>query len=379
MLPLWVFTRRVLLASAVIAAAGRRGAARPDHLRADLRADACSGTGPLVAGFALATLTIGWPISAALSGRFYLRLGFRTTALIGSVLVVIGALSDHACSAPARRSGRSPRCCFVVGARHGPGRQPDPDRRAVAASAGPSAAWSPRTTCSPGPSAAPSGSPCSAPSPTRRLGVAAEAAVNPPAVADGDPRRFRRHRWVGGRACSSPRGCCPAERPARRSRGRRRRRIRSTSAMSVTNPTRAGADVRQQVGGRSVGRLPARHRGSSSGRCPRWITAAEPTPRSVPSACPDRQPAGPVAGPGERARHPAVRLPGSPPRAGRDRRRSAAAPARSVRWTRSEGTRAVRPCRRIAGLGAVDDLDGQRADRADRQRLPQRWPGSARN
>jgi MFS family permease len=45
----------------------------------------------LIAGFALATLTIGWPISAALSGRLYLRLGFRTTALIGSVLVVAGA------------------------------------------------------------------------------------------------------------------------------------------------------------------------------------------------------------------------------------------------------------------------------------------------
>jgi MFS family permease len=48
------------------------------------------GQGPLVAGFALATLTIGWPISAAISGRFYLRLGFRTTTLIGSALVLVG-------------------------------------------------------------------------------------------------------------------------------------------------------------------------------------------------------------------------------------------------------------------------------------------------
>ena len=35
------------------------------------------GTGPLVAGFALATLTIGWPITASQSSRFYLRIGFR--------------------------------------------------------------------------------------------------------------------------------------------------------------------------------------------------------------------------------------------------------------------------------------------------------------
>ncbi len=89
-LPLWVFTRRVLLASAVIAllvGAVLLGLTTyvPTFVQTVL------GTGPLVAGFALATLTIGWPISAALSGRLYLRLGFRQTALIGSVLVVTGA------------------------------------------------------------------------------------------------------------------------------------------------------------------------------------------------------------------------------------------------------------------------------------------------
>ena len=49
------------------------------------------GTGPLVAGFALAALTLGWPISASQSGRVYLRLGFRTTALIGATVVAIGS------------------------------------------------------------------------------------------------------------------------------------------------------------------------------------------------------------------------------------------------------------------------------------------------
>jgi MFS family permease len=48
------------------------------------------GTGPLVAGFALAALTLGWPISASQSGRLYLRIGFRATALIGSSVVVLG-------------------------------------------------------------------------------------------------------------------------------------------------------------------------------------------------------------------------------------------------------------------------------------------------
>jgi EmrB/QacA subfamily drug resistance transporter len=49
------------------------------------------GTGPLVAGFALAALTLGWPISASQAGRVYLRVGFRATALVGAVVVVLGS------------------------------------------------------------------------------------------------------------------------------------------------------------------------------------------------------------------------------------------------------------------------------------------------
>src|SRR3954464_9034358 len=48
------------------------------------------GTGPLVAGFALAALTLGWPISASQAGRAYLRIGFRSTALLGATVVVLG-------------------------------------------------------------------------------------------------------------------------------------------------------------------------------------------------------------------------------------------------------------------------------------------------
>jgi MFS family permease len=47
---------------------------------------------PLVAGLALAALTVGWPVSATFAGRLYLRIGFRLTALIGSAFVVVGAI-----------------------------------------------------------------------------------------------------------------------------------------------------------------------------------------------------------------------------------------------------------------------------------------------
>jgi EmrB/QacA subfamily drug resistance transporter len=49
------------------------------------------GTGPLVAGFALAALSLGWPVSASQSGRVYLRIGFRSTAIIGASVIVLGS------------------------------------------------------------------------------------------------------------------------------------------------------------------------------------------------------------------------------------------------------------------------------------------------
>jgi MFS family permease len=38
-------------------------------------------------------LTLGWPMSASLSGKVYLRIGFRFTVLIGSALATLGAAS----------------------------------------------------------------------------------------------------------------------------------------------------------------------------------------------------------------------------------------------------------------------------------------------
>ena len=48
------------------------------------------GSGPLVAGLALAALTLGRPLTASQSGKFYLRIGFRSTALIGIAIAVVG-------------------------------------------------------------------------------------------------------------------------------------------------------------------------------------------------------------------------------------------------------------------------------------------------
>ena len=89
-LPLWVFRRRLLVLSGLTSAgvgAILLGLSSyvPTYVQEVL------GTGPLVAGFALATLLLGWPIAASQSGKIYLRLGFRGCALIGTSIVVLGS------------------------------------------------------------------------------------------------------------------------------------------------------------------------------------------------------------------------------------------------------------------------------------------------
>ena len=52
-----------------------------------------AGSPPLVAGLSVAACTLGWPLAASMSGRLYLRWGFRRTALIGSTIAALGAVA----------------------------------------------------------------------------------------------------------------------------------------------------------------------------------------------------------------------------------------------------------------------------------------------
>jgi len=89
-LPLWVFRRRVLVgANASSLVVGVLLIGLTSYV--PLYAQGVLGTNALVGGFVVAAMTIGWPISAAIAGRFYLRVGFRDTAFMGSAFVVAGA------------------------------------------------------------------------------------------------------------------------------------------------------------------------------------------------------------------------------------------------------------------------------------------------
>lgn len=112
-LPGWIFRQRILTSTSLASlAVGVMVIGLTSYV--PLFVQGVLGTGALVAGFALAALTVGWPLSAALAGRIYLRIGFRSTALIGSAIVLVGAALLLLLSAGSSvwQVGAT---CFVVG------------------------------------------------------------------------------------------------------------------------------------------------------------------------------------------------------------------------------------------------------------------------
>lgn len=81
------------------------------------------GATPLVAGFALAALSVGWPLTSTYAGRVYLRIGFRYTSLIGAALVITGSALALllGMQTPIWQVGLT---CFVIGAGMGLGASP---------------------------------------------------------------------------------------------------------------------------------------------------------------------------------------------------------------------------------------------------------------
>lgn len=89
-LPLWVVSRRLLLTTTLVSfGVGAIILGLTSYVPTFL--EGAQSVSPILAGLALAALTIGWPISASQSGRLYLRIGFRATAVIGILIAVAGA------------------------------------------------------------------------------------------------------------------------------------------------------------------------------------------------------------------------------------------------------------------------------------------------
>ncbi|MDQ2745140.1 MAG: MFS transporter [Chloroflexota bacterium] len=112
-LPPWILSRRLLTTTALISfGVGAIVLGLTSYVPTFL--EGALSTSPILAGLSLAALTLGWPISASQAGRFYLRIGFRRTAMIGIALTVIG-VTALALTAPRPSVVLVAASCFIVG------------------------------------------------------------------------------------------------------------------------------------------------------------------------------------------------------------------------------------------------------------------------
>ncbi|HEY7177106.1 MAG TPA: MDR family MFS transporter [Micromonosporaceae bacterium] len=112
-LPLWVFRHRMLLTTTLVSfGVGAVLIGLTSYV--PTFAQGVIGVGPLIAGFTVAAMTLGWPITASQSSRVYLRAGFRSTALIGSAAALLGAVLTATLTAHASL-WQVAATCFIVG------------------------------------------------------------------------------------------------------------------------------------------------------------------------------------------------------------------------------------------------------------------------
>jgi EmrB/QacA subfamily drug resistance transporter len=89
LLPLWIFRDRILNVAALASLlVGVLTLGLSSYV--PLFAQGVLGHGAVIAGLALAAMTLGWPIAAATSGRFYLTVGFRWTLTMGGAFALLG-------------------------------------------------------------------------------------------------------------------------------------------------------------------------------------------------------------------------------------------------------------------------------------------------
>jgi len=90
-LPPWVFSRRVLVAANIASIAiGAVLIGQTSYV--PTYAQGVVGVGAVLAGFAMAAMSVGWPLASSQAAKLYLRIDFRNTALIGSVFTILGCL-----------------------------------------------------------------------------------------------------------------------------------------------------------------------------------------------------------------------------------------------------------------------------------------------
>ncbi len=90
-LPGWIFTNRTFLGSNLaVIGLGITMMGPATYLPTFMQASLDQGV--ILSGLILASMSIGWPTASALSGRLYLKIGFRNTELIGISLAILACV-----------------------------------------------------------------------------------------------------------------------------------------------------------------------------------------------------------------------------------------------------------------------------------------------
>ncbi|MGH2386370.1 MAG: MFS transporter, partial [Candidatus Limnocylindria bacterium] len=90
-LPFWVFKSRALV-GANLGALGLGMIMMALTTYLPVFAQEVMGEPPVVAGFTLATMSLGWPIASTLSSHLYLRVGFRNSAMAGLTVAAVSGI-----------------------------------------------------------------------------------------------------------------------------------------------------------------------------------------------------------------------------------------------------------------------------------------------
>lgn len=89
---IWVWRNKTML-GANLAMIGMGAVLLGPNMYLPVFSQAVKGLGAIAAGFILSSSSIGWPVASSLSGRLYLKIGFRNTAMIGAMGIVILSFS----------------------------------------------------------------------------------------------------------------------------------------------------------------------------------------------------------------------------------------------------------------------------------------------
>jgi EmrB/QacA subfamily drug resistance transporter len=90
-LPLWVFRRPMLVGTNMASLTiGALSVGLSSFL--PVFVEGTMGGTPLVAGAVLGAMSLAWPLASSQSGRLYLRIGFRNTAMLGSLIAILSGV-----------------------------------------------------------------------------------------------------------------------------------------------------------------------------------------------------------------------------------------------------------------------------------------------